>query len=548
MDTAVFDHYGVAETRTVLPGQVVRTLSRRWLLLALCGLIGGSLGLAVASQMTPTYTASGDIVIDLKSFAIPELQGAISGQGSADPLPAVRTAAIDLASPALLESVVEQLHLTNYCYFNDDLCDPTLIGSAIGEVKSRFPFLFSAPPKHTGQEAALAALSLSKRLTIFYDNRSLAVTASVVLPDPQLASQIVNAILNRYIALQGNSRVEYNTAASVDIMQHLGDVRKQVDTLDAKARDLRAQNGLVTLNPSGSLGQQRLSELGTLEAQAVAQLQQLEAKLALATQLTAHGNAAELADVLSSQTISRLRDQQSLAAQHLARLDATVVPGSRLRQATQAEYQQVQIQIAAEAQRIVKSLSEQVASARGRVQAATAALDQAAGAAAKASLVQADIAQVEKEAESRRQVYQALLTRASQTAVSPEVARQSPGVYVGSPAVVPVLPSGPHTKIVAALGMLAGLMAGSVVAIKRSRNLPVSATPDEIASYVRVPLLGVIPVSRRQPLEPVTARWSPAAGWNPQDQALGLLYSRLRNLAAHQGQEVRSVLFIAAEG
>jgi uncharacterized protein involved in exopolysaccharide biosynthesis/Mrp family chromosome partitioning ATPase len=546
-ETAVFDHYGPAETRGVLPGQILRTLSRRWLLLGLFGLIGGALGLAIASQMTRTYTASGDIVIDLKSFAIPELQGAVSGQGSPDPLPAVRTAAIELSSQPLLQSVVEQLHLTNYPYFNADLREPTILELAIGKIEAALPALFPATPGRPGEETALAAMALAKRLTVFYDNRSLAVTVSVVLPDPQLATQIVNAILNRYIAVQGNSRVEYNAAANADIMAHLNDVRKQVDALDAKARDLRAENGLVTVNPSGSLGQQRLSELGTLQAQAVADLQQLQAKLSLATQLTAHGNAAELADVLSSQTISRLRDQQSLAGQRLAKLDATVAPGSRLREAAQSEYQEVQKQIGYEAQRIVKSLSEQVAAARDRVKAATAALDNASSAAGAASLIQANIAQVEKEAESRRQVYQALLERASQTAVSPEVARQAPGVYIGSPAVVPVFPSGPHTKIVFALGVLAGLMAGSVVAIKRGKDLPLAATPDEIASYVQVPLLGVIPVSRRQPLKPVTAQWSPCAR-NPQDQALGLLYSRLRSQAAHQGRELRSVLFIGADG
>lgn len=545
-DAVIYDHAMADDSRTVLPSQILHSLTKRWFLLLVCGGVGAVLGLFVASQMTRTYTAAGDIVIDAKSFAIPELQGAISGQGTPDPLPEVRSAALELRSDALLESVVRELHLTNYSYFNADLREPSIISIVVEKVEGMLPFLFPPPPPGPKRETALAAMELAKRLTIFYDNRSLSVSASVVLPDPELAATIVNTILKRYIDVQGDSRVKYNAAANADIMQHLNDVRSQVDALDAQARDLRAQNALVTISPSGSLGQQRLSELGTAESKASSDLQQLQAKLTLATQLTKGGNAAELADVLQSPTISRLREQEVTAAQRVAKLDTTVMPGSRLRQGAAAEYQQVQGEITREANRIVKSLSEQVAAAKDRLKSATQTLDQASDAAGKGSLIQAHIAQVEKEAESRRHVYQALMERASQTAVSPEVARQSPGVYIGSPAVVPVFPSGPHTKIVAALGMLAGMMIGSVFAVKRGGDMPFSATPNEIASFVHLPLLAVIPVSRRHRLQRMNDGVRLLS--DEQDQALVLLYARLRHQAADQGSELRSVLFVASDG
>jgi succinoglycan biosynthesis transport protein ExoP len=372
------------------------------------------------------------------------------------------------------------------------------------------------------------------------------VNASIVLPDPQLAAQIVNILMKRYIELQGNSRVQYNLAANADITKHLNEVRQQVDQLDAKARDLRAKNELVTIMPAGSLGQQKLSELGTEQARATADLQQLQAKLALATQLTKEGNTAELADVLSSQTISRLREQEAIAAEHLAKLDATVTPKSRIRQSVQAEYAQAQRQIKAEAGRIAKSLIEQVAAAQDQVTSATAALGAASASAASASLIQANIVQIQKEADSRRRIYLALLERASQTAVSPEVARESPGVYIGAPALVPVFPSGPRTKLVAVLGMLGSLMIGCVFAVKRGNDISLAATPEEIAIYMHLPLLGMIPASRRSQNR-LTGAMRPKSSAD-RDKALALLYARVRHQGYHRGRELRSILFIGADG
>jgi len=541
----MYERSAESGSRFMPPGQIIRIVTKRWWLLFVCALVGASLGLGVASQMTRTYTATGSLVVDSKSFAIPELQGAISGEASPDPLPAVRTAAIDLRSPSLLQAVVDELHLTASPYFNADLREPGILAPVVNWVHSVVARLFPSAPKRPEDTPAFAALELEKRLTIFYDNTSLAVKASVVLPDAQLATTIVNTIMARYIDGRGDSRAQANAAANAALQQTLGRVRSEVDALDAQARDLRAKNKLTVL-PAGSLGQQRLSELGTEQAHATADRQQLEAKLARAAQLTRRGNVADFADVISSQTISRLREQEVLAAQRLARISSTTTPNSGLRRVAESEYQQVEDKIKAEMGRVVTSLGAQTAAVHDRENAATQALGVASEAAAKAGLIQSDIVQVENEAKSRRKLYQSLLERASQTSLSPAVAKASPGVYIGSSAVVPVVPSGPHTSIVVGLGMLAGLMFGCVFSLKRGVNAPFLANPGEIASYAQLPLLGVLPIwTRSQHLRLPGAARSMAR--TEQDEALGLLYVRLRHQAAQNGKELRSVLFASED-
>jgi Mrp family chromosome partitioning ATPase len=85
-----------------------------------------------------------------------------------------------------------------------------------------------------------------------------------------------------------------------------------------------------------------------------------------------------------------------------------------------------------------------------------------------------------------------------------------------------------------------------VLSLKRGVNAPFLANPGEIASYAQLPLLGVLPIwARSQHLQLLGATRSTAR--TEQDEALGLLYVRLRHQAAQNGKELRSVLFASED-
>jgi succinoglycan biosynthesis transport protein ExoP len=65
-----------------------------------------------------------------------------------------------------------------------------------------------------------------------------------------------------------------------------------------------------------------------------------------------------------------------------------------------------------------------------------------------------------KDANAQREVLQALLARVEQTSSEPHGTPQLPGARIISSADMPVAPSAPRPKLVAAIGMVAGLALG----------------------------------------------------------------------------------------
>ena len=125
---------------------------------------------------------------------------------------------------------------------------------------------------------------------------------------------------------------------------------------------------------AGSIGQQQAEQLTIEEARISVERSQIEANLARASAAAASGNADELASVLDSATISRLRDQEAEASGRVADLSAQFGPGYPDLQSAQAHLGAVRSQLSGEARRIVASLStaiESGAGARGRCEGST---------------------------------------------------------------------------------------------------------------------------------------------------------------------------------
>lgn len=533
--------------------QVLATVLRRWWLVLLCGLVAAGGALAVVRLFPYQYTATGDLVVDSRSFSIPELQGAISAPGSPDPVPSVRTEAIQLVSPVLLQTVVRDLRLTDDPEFNPSLRPPDRLQEAMDWLRGLLPGKGAPPVAHADPTVAIAADELARHLSVFYDNRSFVISISAVVPDPDLAPRIVNTVMRRYLDLRASSRAQENAEANAALTKRVEEVRQQIDALDGKLRDLRAKNELVAL-PAGSLGQQRLAELATAATQASGERQRLEATLQQASALAAAGRVDELATVLSSPTIAALRQQEVMSAARVSAMSTMFGARHPARRSAEEDLRRVQSEIAGETARLERSLSVQVAAARDREATAQKALQQASLAASKNSLVQNEIAQLEKDMDSRRALYQTLLERASQTAIDPETAKQSAGVHIGAPAVPPVNPSGPHPKQAGLVAGFAGMALGCLLALVRGTEPPFFSNPGEIAALTDVPLLAVVSqeAARRRRLSGgrqlvrADAAGPPGAG-GLQEEALGFLRLRLRQQAMQTGHEVRSVLFVAAE-
>jgi Mrp family chromosome partitioning ATPase len=192
--------------------------------------------------------------------------------------------------------------------------------------------------------------------------------------------------------------------------------------------------------------------------------------------------------VLSSPTISRLREEETMAAGTVADMSAQFGSSYPGVQSAEAHLRSVRAQLGGEARRIVASLSLQLKAAQAHEADLHRQLTEAHTAGANAQDVQAQLDQLQQDIATRRTLYGTLLASAQQTAAQPGTATL-PDVRVLSVATPPSQPSAPKMKLAAGFGGIAGGLAAGLLAFVRGASRPRFRTEAEIIRVTGAKLL-----------------------------------------------------------
>ncbi len=546
-----------ADESVVSPAQLLATLRRNWPLILFFGLLFGTAGYAYTVTSVPKqFTTAGTLSIDMERFAVPALQGALSGDGLADPMPQVRSEVQILTSRSLLQEVADELHLIDDPEFNSTLrpmpwgekMKRSIAGAlpdAVAEPLAATGLLpdvskpIEPPPEAVVKDGVIG--SIAQRLSIINDNRSLIVLVQFTSKDPNTAAAVVNSVIKNYTSDKAQGRISANSDANSELSRRVVEARKEIGDLESKIAQTREKYNLVQTR-AGSVSQQQLEDLSSAltrasadRAQAVANVQRAGA-IARTGGITSSDNVA----VLGSGTISGLRDKEAAADRRLAQLSTTLGQGHPQVRAAQAELASVRSALAAETQRVIASLGAQADSARAREADLKRQLETAQKNAGGLAAVQSELQQLEKDAESRRNVLQTLLQGEAQTA-SRKIGPEQSGVRVVSMAVAPSFPSSPKPKLAGLLGLLSGCAFGGLLSLARGRRDTGFTGPDEIKSALGFTPLGTVP--RPANGASLTERVASDPG-GPEAEALRSLRTRLR--FSGRGSVPRSVLFVSS--
>ncbi len=521
---------GAPQSDTVLQlGQLPKLLRQHvWLILS-CAVLAMAAAYLYARTLPKTYTASSILAVEGDRFAIPELQGALRGDTGSDPMPFVRTEVQALTSRALVAEVAAKLHLDANPEFNPALRPPTLVQQAkdmISQLLAKVLPRPSADAPAAGPDEAVVA-SVFNALAVFQDNRSLVISLSFTAQDPRLAADFVNILMDSYVQARARRRVDANQGANNVMVERIDQVRADLTAIEQRMRDLRSKSDVVALR-AGSVGQQQVEELTTAAARATLERSQLEVNYERAQAAAKQGSSDALAAVLTSPTISRMRDQEAQASRRMAELSSRYGPDYPGIRSAGAELASARRQIAQEASRIVDSLGAQLRVARAQETDVLQQLDKARHVGVQAENARAELDQLQQEATTRRNLYQTLLERAQQTVAQP-AASATPDVRVLSPAVAPGKPSGPNMKLAALLGGSGGALLGCLLALTRVSSVRGFETAEELTRVTGLVVLATLPrrlVRRGHGL--LATRTSNAALEGSDVEALRALRERLR--------------------
>jgi len=313
------------------------------------------------------------------------------------------------------------------------------------------------PPSGSLEERLLDEYYKNLEVYTVGDSRVIAVDFSST--DPELAARGANTVASEYIALQKSAMRDTNETATQWLQSEISNLRQKVAAAEADVEKFRSSHDLFTSGTTGgTLIQQQLTDLNAELARVRAARTDAETKANQIRASLKSGAVPNVSDVLNSQLIQRLVEQQVALRAQIAELSATLLSGHPRMRELRAQLADLGTQIDAEAQKIVDSLEAEAELSKAREAEIEQRLEGLKVTVASAGDAEVQLRALEREATSQREMLDSYLAR-YRDAVARQNADYLPvNARVISSAMVPVDPDFPKVIPMTAAATIATLL------------------------------------------------------------------------------------------
>lgn len=434
---------------------------------------------------TPIYEAKTRLLIESDNPNVVSFKEVIDEQGAKADY--YQTQYNILQSRNLARKTLDRLGLWENEYFGGPTNGPGLFKRLFGGA--------SAKPQSATQETAEQARAIDRfltNLTVSPIRNSRLVDLKFRLPDPELATRIVNALATSYI----EQNLEYKFMASKEasdwLNERLSEQRKQVERAEAALQHYREQNDAIPLEHRENIVIQKLADINAAVTQAKTERYQQQALYNQLESLRRSNSALDSFPAILSNTfiqqqkadLSQLQSQYTQLSEKLGERHPEMI---KVRSAIQL----AQAKLDGEVAKVVQSVRNEYQAALAKENSLIGALNQQKAEAQAMNRKAIDDGVLEREVQSTKQLYESLLQRAKETGVSTEL--RTSNIRIVDRAERPRAPVTPRKL----LSLLLSLSGGFVLALGLAfffEYLDSSLkSPDEIKAYLGLPTLGMVP-------------------------------------------------------
>lgn len=513
------------------PGLDVRALlriaSRRRFIILGCIILAVALAVTIIAGITPRYTAEAVLVLDTRKTQVVEFQSVVS---DLPPDPSVIRTELDvLSSRSMAERVVDRLGLVESGlppmatparppFIERPLILAAELSRQVADVLRGGPDATEEATEEEQDEEPTPddirnnlTNALLGGLQVSNDGQSYTIYIDFDSPDPEFSATVANAFADQYLESQVDEKIGRTERANRWLIDRLHDLRQKANESEQAVQAYREREGLL-LEKGASLTEQQLEEVNTQLMLAKHDRIEAEARLHTARDLKNGGNVEAYADVLASEVIVSLRQQESEIRRKEAELLNLKTPLHPELKAVQSDLASVHQQIREEVNRIVQNLANAVETARSREASLEVALAAVKGKLENAARAELKLRQLEQEADANRQLYELLLNRSKETSTQEQL--HDPDARIISYAEVPVMPSYPRTLPFIALALAIGGFLGMVLALLLETLDQSLRSVEQVERLTGLPVLALMPsvpalgraVRRTQPQDYVLKR------------------------------------------
>lgn len=476
-------------------------VKRRWLILGILAVVAAA-SLLLTLMATPIYRATAVMQVENEEQNVVQM-GAVAAQG-ADPQ-FLQTQYELLKSRTLAERVADDLGIDAAAL--ERLNRPGWLDRIKGLIR---PAPKPAAPADGASDAATLAAAtrtVQNGLVIEPVRNSRLVKIHYDSAVPAFSARVANAIAEGFIASGLERRFGASSYAKTYLEDQLKTTKSRLEDSERQLVAFAQKENLVSSSEGQSLAGQNLSDLNS--ALATAQEQRIRAQSRWSQAQAARG-AALPADMLANSIIRTLQQQRAqLQGTYQQKLQVYKPDYPEMLQ-LQGQMDDLDKQISGELANIRASVKAEYAAAASQERLLQAQLDMLRTASLDVDGRSIEYNILRREVDTNRQLYDGLLQRYKEVGVAGDV--RSNNISIVDRAQVPSWRFKPSLGLNLAVGVLAGLLLGALVAFVLEFLDDTLKTPEDIEQRLKLAVLGIIPRLRKQ--SPMDAAEDPRSAFS----------------------------------
>ncbi|PID58119.1 hypothetical protein CSB45_05380 [candidate division KSB3 bacterium] len=327
------------------------------------------------------------------------------------------------------------------------------------------------------------------------------VDVSAFSTHPELAANIANTLVSSYIKQNLEAKLLASQDAVGWLEHQLKDAEGKVADSEASLLAYKEEHGIISFEDRQNIVMQKLSELNTAVNNARIKRIAVEMQYKqIQDYLNSSGDAPaaktlkdleSISQVINNPLIQKLKIELSALESQLSELRKKFRDKHPNVIAVKSQLTSIRERIHAEVKQIITSFRNDYELAQAQEQEMTAALEAQKREALELNQKAISYNVLEREAESNKRVYNALLQRSKETTVTEQL--ETSNIRIVDPATIPNYPVAPRKKLNIFLAMVVGLTLGAALSFFFEYIDNSIKTPDDIKHYLNIPFLGFIP-------------------------------------------------------
>jgi uncharacterized protein involved in exopolysaccharide biosynthesis len=423
----------------------IAQLRGRMRFIVLLSLACVALAVAYLLVVPARYRASTEVFLDPRGLQVVENDVTPRQQQTSEMAASLVESQARIAqSEAMLLAVVDKLQLEQDPEFVRDWTPEALKGvlssGLVDDVRTR------------------AMRKLQRAIDVSRASRSYVLVMSALSEDPFKSARIADTFANLYMEREAEARLSASGRVEQSMSSRLNELAERVRASEDAVETFKAQNNLIG-SAARLISDQQLEEINSRLSAEHNNVVQLRARAEQIEKLLATGADVDASlEAVQSPTIANLRVQYAQVVRRQATASALLGPRHPDVHVIREQRDGYRKLITEELKRIAEASRTEYARAAASEKALQADLDKLKQTTIQQNESMVRLRELERVAQSNRDIYQAFLVRAKEIGAQGSV--DTSGTRIISAAVPPIKPSGPRLILIG-LAAVAGLLIGS---------------------------------------------------------------------------------------